>query len=373
MYVDAVAVQNGNPVHKLHALDITTGAERSFSPVVVSASVKGTGKTSVNGVLTFNTVYERQRAGLLLNNGFIYIGYGCHCDPQPPILGHGWLFAFKASTLAQTGVWVSTPNGIAGGIWAGGGGPAADANNNVYFGTGNGDFNVNTGGTDYGDTVIKMSQTGRSVLDYFTPFNQATLDANDADLGGGGLIVLPDQPTGPTHLLIAAGKQGEIYLINRDNMGHYNSGVNNVVQEEKELVYNVTTPSFWNSTLFYAASGDHPKAFSFLKGRISANPTSKATETYPDPGSVTVVSANGITNGILWAEQHGGTASHNEVLHAYAASNLADELYNSDQAGTRDLPGSVANDFESMIVANGKVYIPTGKPALTVFGLLPGH
>jgi hypothetical protein len=179
--------------------------------------------------------------------------------------------------------------------------------------------------------------------------------------------------------MVTAGKQGSIYLINRDSLGHYSSTMDNVVQELSGIKGLFGTPTFWNNNLYFAGTtykgGDYPKAFSFSGGLISTTPTSQAAIAYPYPGAITVVSAIGQTHGILWALQHGGTASGNEVLHAYDATNLANELYNSDQAGTapgsRDLPGLVGKQFESIIVVNGKVYVPTGQPQLTVFGLLP--
>jgi len=373
MYAVAATLRSGTPRQELHALDITTGVERSSSPLAITARVRGTGFGSVNGFITFDALTEFQRPALLLNNGVVYIGFAAHCDYTAfTAQGHGWLFAYNASTLHQNGSFIVTPNGFGGGIWASGGGPAADANNNIYFSTGDGTFDVNQRGIDYGDSVIKLSPS-LSVLDYFTPHNQAALEAGESDLGSGGTLLLPTQSTSPNHLLVTAGKAGFIYLIDRDSLGKYHS-VDNVVQINGNIVGLFSTPTFWNNHLYFAGSGynggDAPKAFSFSGGRMSNNPTSQAATTYPYPGAVTVVSANGVTNGILWALQHGGTASGNEVLHAYNATNLANELYNSNQAGSRDLPGLVGKQFESIIVTNGKVYVPTGQPQLNVFGLL---
>jgi hypothetical protein len=217
------------------------------------------------------------------------------------------------------------------------------------------------------------------LLDYFTPYNQAALEAHESDLGSGGVLLLPDQSTSPTHLMMTAGKEGRVYLINRDNLGQYGTTKDNVVEELSALKGLFATPTFWNNNLYFAGSGynggDYPKAFSFSKGKISRTPTSQATVAYPFPGAVTVISANGQSGGILWALQQGGTASGNEVLHAYDATNLANELYNSDQAaGGRDWPGPPGKEFESIIVDNGKVYVPTsGQPQLSVFGLLPAQ
>jgi outer membrane protein assembly factor BamB len=373
LYAVAATEPNGTPQQELHALDITTGAERPSSPVIITASVPGTGYGSSGGIITFDALNEYQRPALLLDNGVLYIGFASHCDGIYKAAGHGWLFAYSASTLQQNGSFIVSPNSYGAGIWAAGGGPAADAYHNIYFSTGNGGFDVNSGGIDYGDSVVKLSPGSLTPLDYFTPFNQSQLESADGDLGSGGILLLPDQPISPPHLLVTAGKQGRIYLINRDNLGQYNSTFDNVVEFGIYIRGLYSTPTFWKNTLYFAATGDYPKAFRLSHSRIPNAPTSQAIESYPFPGTTTVVSANGRTNGILWAEQHGGTASGNEVLHAYDATNLANELYNSEQAGTRDLPGLVGKQFESIIVANGKVYVPTGQPQLTVFGLLPSQ
>ena len=239
--------------------------------------------------------------------------------------------------------------------------------------TGDGTFDVDKAGVDYGDSILKLSPGRLLLLDYFTPSNQAVLESQALDLGSGGVLLLPPQSTIPNNLLITAGKQGLIYLINRDNLGHYT--MSQVVQQNGNIAGLFGTPTFWNNRLYFAGTnytgGDSPRVFSFLGGRMSANPTSRAAGTYPYPGAVMVVSANGINNGILWALQHGGTSSGNDVLRAYDALNLGRELYNSDQAGSRDLPGIVGMQFESIIVDNGKVYVPsTGAARLSVFGLL---
>jgi outer membrane protein assembly factor BamB len=378
IFAVAATLRSGTPQQELHALDITTGAERSSSPVVITASVPGTGFGSVGGILTFNALTEFQRPALLLDYGVLYIGFAAHCDDNAySAQGHGWLFAYNTKTLHLNSSFVVTPNGFGGGIWASGGGPAVDAYHNIYFSTGDGTFDVDQGGIDYGDSVIKLSSSTLSLLDYFTPYNQAILEANGGDLGSGGILILPDQGTSPTHLLMTAGKAGFIYLINRDNLGQYNTSRDNVVQENGQIVGLFSTPAMWQNRLYFVGSGytggDYPKAFSLSRGRMSNYPTSQATLPYPYPGAVPVVSANGATNGILWALQHGGTASGNEVLHAYDATNLAHELYNSEQAGNRDLPGLAGRQFESIIVVNGKVYVPTAQPQLSVFGLLPRH
>jgi hypothetical protein len=376
IYAVASTLRNGVAQQELHALNITTGAEQPSSPVVITATVPGTGFGSAGGKITFNPVTEFQRAALLFDDGVLYIGFAAHCDFQAfSAEGHGWLFSYNPSSLQQESSFIVTPNGFGGAIWAAGGGPAADSNHNIYFSTGDGTFDANSGGKDYGDSIVKLAPGTLSLLDYFTPSNQAQLEADEADLGSGGVLLLPIQSTTPTNLLVTSGKTGFIYLVNRDNLGHFAA---NVVQVNPNIVGLFGTATFWNNYLYFVGSGygggDSPKAFSFSGGLMSNNPTSTASETYPFPGAIPVVSANGENDGILWALEQGGTPSGNEVLHAYKAKNLAKELYNSDQAGSRDLPGPPGKEFESIIVDNGKVYVPTsGNPQLSVFGLLPGH
>jgi hypothetical protein len=371
IYLDAKVMRSGTPAHELHAIDIQNGAERPYSPVVVQANVPGTGSGSVGGNLTFDATIERSRSALLLDNGLIYLAFAQDCDVDLPDLDRGWLLAYNVSNFNQTGVFVTAPDAHGGGIWASGGGPAVDAKHDIYVATGNGHFDANQGGNDYGDSVLRLAPGTLGMIDYFTPHNQATLSTNDEDLGSGGIVLLPAQETSPHHLMVIAGKQGRIYILKRNHPGEYNSNFDNVIQKNNTIQANYSTPSYWNQNLYFAAVGDYPKAYSFSQGRLSDTPTSSASTTYPYPGAVTVVSANRLIHGILWAMQSGGTASGNEVLHAYKATNLGVELYNSDQAGTRDVPGIPGQSFESILVANGKVYVPSGEPQISVFGLLP--
>lgn len=259
IYVVARTLRNGNSQYELHALDITTGVEQPSSPVVIAGSVAGTGYSSVGGILTFNAANQRQTLASLLDNGVLYVGFSnCQygaCDGPYVGHGHGWLFAYNPSTLQRQGLFVTSPNGYGSGIWESGGGLAADADHNIYFVTGNGNFDVAQGGIDYGDSVIKLTPNSMSVLDYFTPFNQATLEANDEDLGSAGITLLPDQPNSPSHLMVTAGKQGLIYLINRDDLGHYNSSTDNVVQELGGINSLYGSPTFWNNTLYLGKQG----------------------------------------------------------------------------------------------------------------------
>jgi hypothetical protein len=224
-------------VQRLHALDVTTGQECPGSPVVIQASVPGTGLGNSNGTLAFNALRENQRPALLLLNGIVYIAWASHGDIDPY---HGWLIGYNATTLQQVAVFNTTPNGTRGGIWQGGGGPAADSSGNIYFMTGNGTFSAPNLGTgiDYGDSFLKLSTSGGlSVLDWFTPYNESTLEQGDADLGAGGVLLLPDSvgSNAHQHLMVGSGKQGTIYLVDRGDgstqtMGEFTPNVNNNLQ-----------------------------------------------------------------------------------------------------------------------------------------------
>src|SRR6266850_160068 len=379
---------------RLHALDLTTGNERVTPPrsIDTSISVAGTGDGSVNGRVAFDPKYENQRPGLVLSNGVIYVSWASHEDRDPY---HGWMIGFSASTLAQVtnAVFNSTPNHVGtlsysrGGIWMGGGAPAVDASGNLYFITGNGTFDANTtGGSNYGDSVVKLSTAGGlSVADYFTPLDQASLDANDTDFGSGAATILVDQPAGPvTHLVIGGGKQGNLFLLNRDSMGKFSSSTNNVMETVNLGNAIFATPVFWQNNLYVAGVGTLKQfAFNTSTGKFNGAPFSQSSTSYRFPGSTPSASSNGATNGIIWALDNGLYCSPQSpgcgatVLHAYDATNLATELWNSSQAAAnRDLAGHAVK-FTVPTVANGKVYVGTrGNDSsvlgeLEVYGLLP--
>jgi hypothetical protein len=358
-----------NYVQRLHALDITTGAEKFGGPVVLQASVPGVGTGSQGGRVAFVPLRQNQRPALLLSNGVVYIGFGGH-DDQPPY--HGWVLGYNATTLQQTLAFNATPNNEGAGIWQSGGGLAADAAGNVYFATGDGTFTVNTGGIDYGDSLVKINPTG-AVLDYFTPHDELVLDQGDLDLCAGGVILLPDQPGLHPHLLIGAGKNGTVYVVDRDNMGHFNSNNdNNAVQTLPNIFPygtpdpgNYSNPVYFNGTVYFSPVADTLQAFSLTNGLLSTAPTSQSSVIYPYPGGTMAISANGTTNGILWAIQRTAPG----VLRAYDPANLANVLYDSEQAGSRDTLGTAAK-FTPPIVVNGKVFVGSTSQ-LTVYGLLP--
>jgi len=366
-------------VQRLHALDITNGSEKFGGPVVLQANVPGTGQGSSGGNVSFNALRENQRPALLLNNGVVYISFGSHGDQQPY---HGWVLGYNATTLQRVLAFIVSPNAEGGGIWQANGGPAADAAGNIYFITGNGTFNANTAnGKDYGDSFVKVSPAG-AVLDYFTPHDQAVLDANNFDLGAAGPLLLPDQPGAHPHLLVSAGKNNTIYLVNRDNMGTFHA-TDQIVQSLVNIFPfgtpepgNYSAPVYFNGTVYFGPIADNIQAFRLNNGLLSTSAASRSGEVFKYPGATLAVSANGNTNGILWAVQRNGdcgvqvtcgTAAPG-VLLAYDANDLS-LLYGSDQAGARDALDFAAK-FSVPLVANGKVFVASmGK--LTVFGPLP--
>jgi len=374
LYVVAATKESGSYVQRLHALDITSGAEKFGGPVVIQASVSGTGDGAAGGAVAFDPLRENQRPGLLLSNGVVYLAFGSHGDQHP---WHGWLLAYNASTLARVMVYNVTPNGFGGGIWQSGGGINADASGNIYFTSSNGTFDLNTGGADAADTIEKISTAG-VLIDYFTPHDQAAMETNNVELGSAGPVLLIDQPTGSfPHLLVSAGKEGTIYVINRDNMGHYNPNNDNAaVQVLTGLLNtdgtqdggNFSVPIYFNGYLYFGAVNDRLKAFQMTNGLLGTTPVSQSSVTYPNRGGSFSVSANGASNGIVWATEDDSPSPG--VLHAYNATNLANELYNSNMApGARDSLGLTAK-FVIPTVANGRVYVVT-QGQLLVYGLLP--
>jgi hypothetical protein len=376
IYFTAKTKENGVFVQRLHALDATTGAERPNSPVVIQATVPGTGDGSDNGQVNFDALTEGQRAGLLLMNGIVYIGWSSHCDIGPY---HGWLLGYDKKTLKQVSVFNSTPNGGLGGFWASGAGIAGDSAANVLFPvTGNGTFDANnTGGLDYGETILRLAPSAGSftVNDYFTPNNQQALNNGDTDLGSGGVLLLPNGPANKPHqqLLVESGKQGSIYLVDRNSMGHYNSKNNTqIVQFLPFAVGGMwATPAWWNARLYFAGTGDSLKVFPFNSStrQIAASASSHAPTSFGFPGATPSISSNKATNGIVWAIQTDAYASNGPaVLHAYDALDLSKELFNTTLNATRDGLTAAAK-FAVPTIANGKVYVGS-KKQLTAYGLL---
>jgi Immunoglobulin I-set domain/PQQ-like domain len=376
IYVIAMSKNGGSYFQRLHALDLTTGGELFGGPKNVQASFPGSGDNSSGGNVIFDPKQYEERAGMLLLNGVVYIGWTSHCDIRPYT---GWIMAYDASTLAQTGVLNVTPNGNEGAIWMAGGGLAADSSANIYFLDANGTFETTLDGNgfpnrgDFGNAFVKLSTSGGlAVADYFATFDTVSQSNADNDLGSGGAMVLPDLSNGSgqiQHLAVGAGKDGNIYVVNRDPgaMGKFNSSSNNIYQQLSGVLSGsvFSAPAYFNSTLYYGAVGDRIKAFAITNARLSSAPTSQTGNSFQYPGATPGISANGTANAILWAVENGGTA----VLHAYDAINLSHELYNSNQAGSRDQFGA-GNKFITPTIANGRVYVGTTN-GVAVFGLLP--
>jgi hypothetical protein len=379
-----------NYFHFMHALSITNGAERSFSPVVVTASVAGTGVDSVGGRVTFNAKQENQRSALTLSGGIVYVSYAGYADTDPY---HGWIIGFSTTNLAQLTNYVfnTTPNATTGtfganaaegGIWMGGGGLCVDNNSNLFFEVGNGSFSAtnNSGGTDFGDSFIKLTTTnGLAVADYFTPWNQSTLQANDTDLGSGGLLLLPDQSGTFPHEMLGAGKQGQIYVINRDQFTTGNNHFDRtnvfdfIVQTNLgKIGASFDTPAYFNGRIYYASSGDNLKAIALANGALAGNTIlTNKNRTFNFPGATPSISANGTNNGIVWTIQMPATLGAAGTLVACNATNFTTELYNSGQAsGNRDQLGAGVK-FAAPTVADGKVFVGTSN-SVSVFGLLAG-
>lgn len=366
LYVVASTKENGAYFQRLHALNITTGKEQAGSPVAIQGSVKGTGSGSSNGVIKFDARQHLQRPGLLLQNGNVYIAFGSHCDHDPY---HGWIFAYNASTLAKVATYNDTPNGTRAGIWQSGGGLAADANGSLYFMTGNGTFDIASGGSDAGDTLVKLGPK-LARQGYFTPFNASCLEAADIDLGSGAPLLLPN-----VNEIIAIGKEGRIYVVNRSNLGKFTSisnpcgnqnrtNVDKVLQEFSPQTIaggEFGTPVYWNGStgqfMFTCGASDHMKAYKITNGLLSSSPVGQSPESFAFPGVNPVVSSNGTTaqTGIVWV------IDPSSVLRAYSADGISHELFNSQ------LPGY--NVFSTPLVTNGEVFVGTTS-TLEIYGLL---
>ena len=349
-------------VHRLHALDVATGAEKAGSPVAIQASVAGTGEGGTTVV--FRAKDYKQRAGLVLSNGILYTAWASHCD-----IGryHGWLIAYDAKTLSQTAVYNNTPNGNEASFWAGGAAPAVDAAGNIYVVGGNGTFDSGGKGPDVGESFLKLSTRGGLALaDYFTPFNYDSLNQSDLDVGSAGVALLADEAGSSQHphLMVGSGKEGRIYLLDRDNMGKVQAGSDSqIVQSIPGAIGGLFgNPAYYNKTIYFCGSGDSLKAFPISGGRMAISPASQSAAPFGYPGCVPTISANGTADGIVWILEASGT------LHAYDATNLATELYNSNQNKTRDALGATVK-FSVPTVVNGKVYAGT-QSSLAVYGLL---
>jgi hypothetical protein len=375
IYVVAMSKDATSHYHqRLHALDLTTGAELAGSPVDVTATYPANGGASSS----FDPGQYEERAALLLSNGMVYTSWTSHCDISPY---YGWVIAYSASTLARVAAinLAANSNGAGPAIWMAGSGPSADAAGNIYLLTANGIFDtqLNAGGFpssgDYGNSFVKLTpgSGSLSVADYFTMYNEVSESNDDQDLGSGGSMLLPDlQDSGGTvrHLMVGAGKDGHIYVVNRDSMGKFNSSGNTQIWQDLPGAVAAgvwATPAYFNGTVYYGDQNASLKAFKITSARLSATPQSQSATQFTYPGAAPAVSANGASNGIVWAHENTSPA----VLHAYDATNLTHELYNSSQAANNRDQFGTGNKFITPTIADGKVLVGTTN-SVAVFGLL---
>ncbi len=380
IFTVAMSKDGGGAYHqRIHALDITTGAETTGSPTEISGTYPGTGDSSSNGKVSFLPGQYAERVGLLLMNQTIYLGWTSHCDSRPYT---GWIMGYSETTLQQSAILNLTPNGSDGAIWMAGAGLAGDTSGNIYLLDANGtlDPTVNAGGfpvnADYGNAIVKLStaNSALAVADYFEPYNSISESNVDTDLGSGGALLLPDlaDSNGTVHhLIVGAGKDKNIYVGDRDSLGKYNPANNNALYQEiaNALPNGVwSMPAYFNNTVYYGGVSDYLKAFSITNAKLGSTPSSKSATTFGYPGATPSVSSNGTSNGIVWALE--STIGSTAILHAYDATNLGKELYNSTQAaGSRDGFGT-GNKFLTPMIIRGKVYVGTPN-GVAIFGLLP--
>lgn len=385
IYVVAMSKDSqGRYFQRLHALDIRTGEEEFDGPVDIHATFPGNGATSRDGTAVFAPEQYAERAALLLLNGVIYTTWTSHCDINPY---NGWVIGYNARTLKQAAVLDITPNGEEGSIWQSGAGPAADPQGNIYLMAANGTFDtaLNVQGfpsrSDFGNSFLKIAtRNGKlSVADYFTMFDVAKENAGDGDLGSGGPMVLPDSRDVSgriRRLVVGAGKDLNIYLLNRDAMGKFSPRGNDIYQELPHAMkhsFSRPIPAYFDGRIYYASTDDTLREYRFENARLLAEPVSQTALKFGYPGTTPSLSANGSRNAIVWTVEnvkfsYAAGYSNPAVLHAYDATDLSRELYSSNiAAGGRDRFG-VGNKFITPLIANGKVYVGT-TDGIGVFGL----
>lgn len=365
------AESSSGPLFALHALDVATGKEKFGGPVELTGTVSGTGLDSSGGKITLEPECY-QRMGLALNpvSNAIYIPFGS-CN-------HGWVLACDKTTLKQIAIFNDTPDGAGEGLWASGGAPAIDdKTGDLYLMSGVDAGDQNYTPLLYNDSFLRLDPNNLSVLDYFAPNSNSFLAQNDGDLGSGANILMPDNNSGTPHEVIGGGKDGNIFVVNRDKMGGYNASGNDVIQTvrtgDSQLDNIFSTPVYWNGFVYYHPNSDVLHAFTWSNGLLSGKPASSSNVAFYQHGATASLSANGAANGIIWEIDNSnynnlGTGSGPAVLHAYDAMNVANELYNSSQAGSRDTAGA-ALKFTVPTIANGRVFVGTSNE-LDIYGLL---
>ncbi|HEX3682066.1 MAG TPA: hypothetical protein VHU83_05935 [Bryobacteraceae bacterium] len=353
-------------VQRLHALDVTTGKERPGSPVEIKAAVTAEDRAHKPHEIVFDPLVENPRAALLLVNGTVYLTWASSCDVGDY---HGWVMAYDARSLQQKAVFITSPNGKEGGIWQSDAGPAADSSGNVYVVTGNGDFDESAG--NYGDSMLKLALDRDKLLvrDYFTPHDQAMLSSKDLDLGSGGPVLLPDRNGPHPHLAVTGGKDGNLFLIDRDHMGKFHAGMDEVIQTVKLKGRLHAASAYWNRHVYVFGDGDVLHDLKLTGGKLSREHHASGAPT--DPGATPTVSANGDRDGIVWTISTRTWEVFPErlaVLHAYDAADVARELYNSSENPDRDQAG-ISVRFTIPSVVAGRVYV-AARSEVDVYGLL---
>jgi hypothetical protein len=386
LYCVAKTKEGESYVQRLHALDITSGQETLGGPVVIDASVPGIGDDSVLGSIRFNPLRHLNRPALLLSNGYLYVAFGSHGDNRP---FHGWVMSYDAATLQNVASFNVTALGWGGGIWSSGQGLASDESGSIYFMTGNGTFTMNVGGPNCSSCFMKLSTPTLALLDWFAPYNQLDLNLNNFDLNSSGPMLLP----GFTRL-VGGGKEGILYVLDRDRMGHFRAGSNSQIVQSVQITFGAHlhgSPVYWESPvhgplLYVWYEESHLQAFRMVNGAFEPNidpntgllvPATTSTMAVPPgmPGGVLSISANGSAagSGIVWATvPYNGDAQPATVpgiFRAFDASDLSVELWNSRQNAARDDVGNFAK-FTPPTIANGKVYLATFSNQLLVYGLL---
>lgn len=381
LYVVAKSKENGIYIQRIHALNMLTGAERSNSPSQpISATVMGSGNGSSGGQLPFSAMWQMNRVALSLFQGYLYIAFGSHGDNGP---WHGWVMAYDATTLQQTGVICLSPNGFGNGIWGAGAALPIDtvsSSGRLFLSAGNGSYTSYpplSSNVDYANSIVRLDLGNGSLTpgSAFTPFNQAGLTSGDVDQGSGGNLILPDQPGAHPHEMLQVGKEGRILLLDRDNLGGYAPGGTsntNIVQDIPKQTGGLwSTPAYWNGHVYMWGNGDVLKRFDLTNGLLSTTPMDAGTVISLFPGATPVVSADGTQNGIVWAVRTDAYNSNgSSILYAFDANNLANPLYESDANPGRDDAGP-ATKFAVPVVTNGNVYVGAAYQ-VDMYGLLNG-
>jgi hypothetical protein len=380
LYVSAMTYENNQAVHRLHALDVFTGAEKFGGPVVITATVAGNGIGNDGaGHITFHSLTQNQRAGLLLLNGVVFIPFASFSDVQPY---HGWLFAYDAQSLQKLDVFITSPNGEGAGIWQGGAAPAADDDGNIYLVTADGTFDADSGGLNWGDTLLKIKLVNNSftVLDSFTPFNQGCLNTEDLDFGSGGPALLPENFSSSQPLVVPS-KEGRFYVIDRNNMGHYRTDADTQILDWMLInpiacdtlgdlfadgpvtnrIYGSLT--YFNGSVYAGPANTNMQRYSIAAdGHLTL--ASHTLNTFQTRGSASTISSSGTSNAILWVAEF-ARDTHTTILHAYDATDLSNQFYASTSSADAIGRGVV---FTVPLVINSKVYVGS-EGQVTVFGL----